>query len=202
MGMVGPRAARFWRRLGLLAAAAFALAWVGSGGLVVERSAQVTRFPFIGDSGVDLQVVNPPAPGVPLVVRYDSGRARLGLRVTYITHAAVEDPEFVVDWCDLAFPDGTRIDLAEPARAGLGRPRPFLHEYVSRVGEQRGKPGLTGEFTVTDCFPPDQSFVFRIKGRLCSRGQVVQECEQTINDRPSGQTRVRVCWLWLDWSRW
>src|SRR4051812_29222468 len=94
------RAARVWQRVGLIGAVGFSLAWVASGGLVVERSAQATQYPVSGHPNIRLDAVNRPAPGVPLVLRYDSDRARLGLRVAYITHAAAEDPSFVVEWCD------------------------------------------------------------------------------------------------------
>jgi hypothetical protein len=123
---------RFWQRAGLIGAVAFALAWIGSGGLVVERSAEINYPPFNGHPVIRLEVVNRPAPGLPMVLRYDSDRARLGLRVSYITHADAEGPAFTVDWCDLTFADGSKIDLTDHAQVGQTGPAPYLSGTAGR----------------------------------------------------------------------
>ena len=150
-----------------------------------------------------MSIVNRPAQGVPLVFRYDSDRARLGLRVTYITHTVVENPAIMLEMCDLLHDDGTRVNLLREAQVGLATPNAFLHEYEEAYTRQfRQVPGLTAEFTALDCVPSDKSFRFRIKGQLRSGGTVLEEIEQSLSERPEGEKRARVLWSWIVLSKW
>src|SRR5262249_35157048 len=164
-GEMRARALRLVRRAGLIGAALFAGAWVASGGLVVERSASLHQFPYHGGNPlVEVEVANRPAPaGVPLVARDDPDRAPFGVRVTHISHKVVEEPSITVDECYLTLPDGKRVDLTEPVRAGLV-PAPFEHEYQSYVGDQERVPALRSQVTVPNCLPLDGLFRFQILG--------------------------------------
>ncbi|HJZ90224.1 MAG TPA: hypothetical protein VKE40_05085 [Gemmataceae bacterium] len=195
------RALRLVRRAGLIGAALFAGAWVASGGLVVERSASLHQFPYHGGNPlVEVEVANRPAPaGVPLVARYDPDRAPFGVRVTHISHKVVEEPSITVDECYLTLPDGKRVDLTEPVRAGLV-PAPFEHEHQSYVGDQERVPALRSEVTVPNCLPLDGLFRFRIRGQLRSRGVVAQEFYLDMPSPVYVKKRVRVMWQWMDWS--
>src|SRR5262245_46196252 len=192
--------ARVWRKAALFSAIGFALVWIGSGGLVVEHKYRVDALPYVG-GGPDLCVdlVNRPASGgIALVLRYNTDLTRLGVRVTYVTHHLLSDPELTLDWCNLILPDGTVIDLTRQLRAGW-KPEPWQHGYQSVDWNSfQSKPSLKSEVTVDDCLPADTSFVFRMKGRLCSGGVAVEEIDETQSYRPLRRTRVRVVWLWLD----
>lgn len=192
--------ARVWRKAALFGAVGFALVWIASGGLIIEHKYRVDALPYVGggpDIWVDL-LNRPASGGIPLVLRYNSDRTRLGVRVTYVTHHVLTDPELNLDWCNLILPDGTVIDLTRRVRAGW-KPEPWQHEYPSVYSNRfQSEPSLKSEVTVDDCLPADTPFVFRMKGRLCSGGVAIEEIDETQSYQTLRRTRVRVAWLWLD----